>query len=858
LNHRKETPMSTIESTQSLNKTFTPPAYDEPHVWRQFEEIAAQVADAIMAVWPLRDYVAVNPYSGITDRPFLDARAFLRVFSDCETLMPLEHYRNQFQSGRITKASIQAAIEELAELGYEAGHSAEAIVSVLTDASSESSQGSPRAAKTRPVQTIAETAEQVSDTPWTSIIGDEISKFCSAHYDENQSVWKSPWKELPFFQAWRETAAIDRNPELLGIRGFRAFVAELPHTPDRAIVQMLNQLGVPEQLSTSFLLSQAFSMPGWSAWSKYIDSQHDEVDEQALLGLIAARLAYDVALSETLGVNVKWNGIDSSSASFRFGKDEDSDQVSVRFVLLRAAEIAYRNRLVAGMNLSKDTANTRKSAQLVFCIDVRSERFRRHLEAVSKDIETFGFAGFFAMPIAVTPSGQSHRSSHVPVLIKPSLAIREDRLNQPQANEDELADEVLENNLWRTTWKRLQKSALGCFPFVETLGLGFAGQLLKKTLANRSVINGSGAAAFDKHAHANSESCEHALLKDLETTGLSLGEQVDLAEGMLTNLGLTESFARLVAFCGHAAETENNPLAAALDCGACGGHSGEPNGRFAALLLNRPEVRQGLAERGIQIPDDTYFIGGRHNTTTDEITFVDANRVPESHQQELAELLTQTKAAAEQTRLERLETLPGGDAGKLLRRARDWSEVRPEWGLAGNAAFVAGPRSLTQDISLDGRVFLHTYDHESDPESKVLENVMTAPLVVAHWINMQYYASTVDNRNFGSGSKTIHNVVGGFGLLSGNSGDLMTGLPIQSLHDGNQLRHDPVRLQAFLAAPRSAIEAIIDRHEMLRDLLVNGWLHLIAVESDGCYQFSENGWKKLTIDNREAVTSANQ
>ena len=59
---------------------------------------------------------------------------------------------------------------------------------------------------------------------------------------------------------------------------------------------------------------------------------------------------------------------------------------------------------------------------------------------------------------------------------------------------------------------------------------------------------------------------------------------------------------------------------------------------------------------------------------------------------------------------------------------------------------------------------------------------MTAPMIVAHWINMQYFASTVDNDHFGSGNKTIHNVVGRFGILSGNGGDLMTGLPWQSLH----------------------------------------------------------------------------
>ncbi len=62
---------------------------------------------------------------------------------------------------------------------------------------------------------------------------------------------------------------------------------------------------------------------------------------------------------------------------------------------------------------------------------------------------------------------------------------------------------------------------------------------------------------------------------------------------------------------------------------------------------------------------------------------------------------------------------------------------------------------------------------------------MTAPMVVTNWINLQYHASTVDNRRYGSGNKVLHNVVGGrLGVFEGNGGDLRIGLPLQSLHDG--------------------------------------------------------------------------
>jgi hypothetical protein len=132
---------------------------------------------------------------------------------------------------------------------------------------------------------------------------------------------------------------------------------------------------------------------------------------------------------------------------------------------------------------------------------------------------------------------------------------------------------------------------------------------------------------------------------------------------------------------------------------------------------------------------------------------------------------------------------------------------------------------------------LHTYDYHSDPEGKVLEVIMTAPMVVAHLINIQYYASTVDHVHFGSGTKTVHNVVGRFGLFSGNGGDLMTGLPWQSLHTGDRFQHEPIRLNAVIAAPRVMIDRVIAAQAGVETLLDGGWLHLIAIEDQTAYRY---------------------
>lgn len=130
-------------------------------------------------------------------------------------------------------------------------------------------------------------------------------------------------------------------------------------------------------------------------------------------------------------------------------------------------------------------------------------------------------------------------------------------------------------------------------------------------------------------------------------------------------------------------------------------------------------------------------------------------------------------------------------------------------GLAGNAAFIAAPRSLTRGVDLSGRTFLHSYDYTQDTDGSVLQMILSPPLVVAQWISMQYYLSTTDNDVFGSGSKAVHNVGGDFGIIQGSRGDLKVGLPTQSVMLKEGVRqHEPMRLLALIQAPLAAIDRV--------------------------------------------------
>ena len=251
--------------------------------------------------------------------------------------------------------------------------------------------------------------------------------------------------------------------------------------------------------------------------------------------------------------------------------------------------------------------------------------------------------------------------------------------------------------------------------------------------------------------------------------------------------------------------------------------------RLLAALLNDPETRTGLIGRGISIPEDTLFLAGLHDTTTDEITIYD-DALPSDRASDIHQITGWLSQAGKMARAERAPGLPGATPTTVADRALNWAEIRPEWGLAGCAAFIAAPRAATAGKDLGSRAFLHSYDWQADDGFGTLELIITAPVVVASWISLQYYGSAVMPDIFGGGNKLIHNVVGGIGVIEGNSGRLRPGLPWQAVHDGEKLMHEPLRLSVMIEAPRDAITGVLKRHPEVRDLFDNGWLHLFALK----------------------------
>ena len=797
-------------------------------------ELLNELQNIVPPLWPLQDYVAVNPFFGLAHKSFLDTRQLYCGTRDCDLLMPRSYFRSLLNSGQLPPDDIAEALQQCQQ------EYPDQFASLTAQKVCEWVENDlPEVASERTVQTVAENLDGKRGSTWSSHIINDISRYVAPHYDEGQAIWPSPWKSEPLYHAWCNVAKTSRRMEHLGIINFRSFVSQLPESASDAIEQMLHKLAIPRSSWRSFLLCEMFSVSGWASYIGYRAWKPGAPIEpnEDLIGLLAIRLAYDAALAQSWAAG--WaTGVDwSSDAALEVLSPPT--EVLARYCLQVAAEIGYRRSLSNAISTNAPTQSTavRRDLQMVFCIDVRSEVFRRNLESVDHGVETFGFAGFFGMSFEYIPLGASSGVAQCPVLLNPAFQIQETIQGADQESCNHAASQRQTLRSGRKLWKSFQSSAASCFSFVESIGLGYSARLITDSMRLTRTVSKSGFDGVPKKNHKHLGPAQ----SDIGHQNLSLDQKLSLAENMLRNLGLTQSFGRIVAICGHASDVVNNPYKAGLDCGACGGHSGEPNARLAAGLLNNRQVRNGLADRGILIPEDTWFIAAVHNTTTDQITFFDMDTLPAELRVNFQRVQSWVIEAGRLCRAERALRLGSETDADLLRRSRDWAEVRPEWGLAGNAAFIVAPRSRTAGLNLSGRTFMHSYDHRNDPELKVLELIMTAPMVVTSWINLQYYASSVDNRSFGSGNKLIHNVVGQLGVFEGNGGDLKTGLPWQSVHDGERFQHEPLRLLVMIEAPRASVGTIVQRHSHVRDLVTNGWLSLTVLDGSDFYRWTSAG-----------------
>lgn len=817
----------------------TPPQHGDDRA-ASHARLLAEVALAsrvVATARPLDRFVGLNPLAGLEDLSFAQAidvagRALGAQGTPDEATLRAAH-----DAGRISTADLRAAVGMLAPELRDmvvpvAGREVHAVEIIVDDLLHGPCDGRPE----RRTRTLAEAlAPRLA-----AQIDRRTARWCAAYCDAGQAAWSMPNRHLGLYRAWRSVGAHEPGMP----RELRRALRSAPDDAAQAVLGALAELGVPDRELRQYLESHLTALPGWAAHFRY---REQEATGDGLIDLLAVRIVQEAALLgpgvwlPSLVSPVVATGAVSTRdraamllARWGHGTSRTDHVEAVAEVLatlrgrrglawLEAYEAGYRATLLGA--LAQHGAGTpvrAPAAQLVCCIDARSEGLRRRFEALG-DYDTYGFAGFFGVPLSWQPIDDDHAVAHCPVPVAPALPASEHPRHDDAAARRARSGRGRMHGL-RAALHGAHTGAAGAFTLAEFLGMP-AGPLA----AARTVAPERLARAQDRVRAALAPQAPTAV----ELPGLDAQGRIQLAEQILRGIGLVEQFAPIVVICGHESRTANNPFASALDCGACGGHGGRPNAKVAVAVLNDPAVRAGLVDAGITIPNSTWFVAAVHDTTTDVVTIEDEDLAPASAAGHLAQVRAHLEAAGRALAQERAATLPAGDDERPAARSVDWAQVFPEWGLAGCAALIVAPRERTHGVDLGRRTFLHSYAGELDPDGSVLELILTAPMVVAHGLCAQYYAAASDPLRHGSGTKAVHNVVGGVGVTAAAGGDLLTGLPWQSVADGDRLIHEPMRLLVLVEAPRDRVADILARHDGVRRLVDGEWLRLLVREHPG-------------------------
>ncbi len=726
------------------------------------------------------------------------------------------------------------------------------------------------------------------------LVDDILIRFCAAYTDQGFAHWSLPDRDKGFFKSFCELYGEPGGPPRGWMRGLEAelrMVEASGITPLASIAESLERLGVGAEEEEDFITASLLGLRGWAGMLWHMETRGDRVavrvpagtvSEFLAIRLILERFALTYVAHEASGYDGPLDrlrpalrrsigpppGVSIDQRTFLVfqltqvlgwcppalfaltrpqwaalvGEIEAFQGLDRRAVFQQAFERRYRIQVLDALSVRgriepKRVPQTRFQAS--FCLDAREESFRRHLEEVAPDVETFGLAGFYGAAMYYRGAADANYAALCPVVIKPAHWVVEDVVYPLEHTHRRRA------KTRRAVGTATRQLHSGSRSFAGGALLAVLGVLASIPLVAR-VLFPRLTAKLRRAAGRLIQTPPVTRLRlerqsDLpspteEGIGYSVQEMAEIGERMLRDMGLTSGFARLVFFFGHGSFCLNNPHKSAYDCGACSGTPGGPNGRALAAMLNDLRVRDILADHGLEIPATTRFIGGMHNTAIDEFMFYDLDLLPNLYLAEFEAAVATLEEVCRRNaheRCRRFESAPLDltfDEAKrhVEDRSEDLAQTRPEFGNASNAVCFVGRRERTRGLYMDRRSFLASYDPtHDDANHTILARILAAAVPVCEGINMQYYLSYVDNRGWACGTKLPHNVTSLLGVMDGAASDLRPGLPWQSVEI-----HEPLRLLFVIESTKEAMISIMDRNPVIGNILRNEWAQLAVIDPD--------------------------
>ncbi|MGG3032168.1 DUF2309 domain-containing protein [Bacillus stercoris] len=845
---------------------------------RDLNVFITSASRVIAPLWPISTFAARNPWMGLENQTFDQVASWLKNTRDVDIYPSASMIRSAKNKGEIDEVFVEMGLQrwfdshsfhiprDVAERFCHAGLQLDPLPSDLLS-SHEMEKLVSGCRGLDPIDNVfmeplSSYIENQDGERLVTILDHHVIKWSKLYLDDSQAGWTMPNREEGFYRAWQQL--IQYDPALS--KKQRERLKGLPQEAHLALQEALFALGIPESEIQAYLEAHLLSLPGWAGMMLW-RSQQSSHEHALLTEYLAVRLSMEwalikpylpltneraekkISIAPLIAAWIHWGGLTLEEWSQMPASEQNEylsfaysfDEKLRRKLWLEAWEQTYTDRLSQKI-ISKQRETGKKSAlaQLAFCIDVRSEPFRRHLEKEGP-FETIGIAGFFGVPIATCELGSKHSHPSLPIIQKPQNRIKE-FADEDAFNKYNQRKQAVHSLSY--TFKTMKQNVLSSLLLPE-----LSGPWLTLQMAARSFVPRK-AGRFIRNlreAWLRKPDTKLSLHHDATEAEIPVGftdeEKVNYARQALKMMGLTENIAPLVVICGHGSQSTNNPYSAALDCGACGGAAGGFNARVLAAICNLSEVREALLTEGIKIPEDTVFAAAEHNTTVDELHWLYVPELSEAAQEAFEQIEAVMPKVRHHVNAERLAQLPNFQSefknpkAEAHRFAEDWSEIRPEWGLARNAAFIIGQRELTQDCDLEGRAFLHNYDWKQDESGEILANIIAGPGTVAQWINLQYYASTVAPHYYGSGNKATQTVTAGLGVMQGNASDLLAGLPWQSvMKSDHEAYHSPLRLLILIQAPKEYVERLLNNDSAFMQKVQNGWVRLASIDPEGCWE----------------------
>jgi uncharacterized protein YbcC (UPF0753/DUF2309 family) len=717
-------------------------------------------------------------------------------------------------------------------------------------------------------------------------------RLVSSYLDQGMSFWRNPFSSKGFWGFF----VFDVLETEKFVTGWREDLVRLvklhaEKKPEDLICELLTSMGIPSQQWEDFLLEILFDLKGWAGmvnkletepWQATIHAPEIKlVDYIAMVLIIEASVDNYHSKKESISLDIirgreeliELNSFELSLAlyqittSFRLSERwfESLDQATLLKTINDIDSSEHRDKVrlwhesfehhyhqealevIFGHIEAIGPEKTKSSpeAQVLFCIDDREESMRRHLEEYDPTIKSYGVVGFFGLDMKFQSIKNQRLIPQCPPVIKPQRIVKEFVLLNPQTfrkwnnfkGESSLSLYYQSRTLIRGFFATISLGLISTVPMFFQVFLPQFKKIVGKKFNNLFYQDPKTDLMIEKTSGGDS--------------GYTKEEMASIVESILRMCGLDQDFSKLVILLSHGSTSSNNPFKQAYGCGACGGNAGIPNSRAFAKMVNDRSVRDLLVQKGIQIPDETFFVAGFHDTCTDEILFFNLGDLPVSYNSLFQKVKHALYEAGKRNAFERCQRF-SSFTGKLTKdalrhakeRANDIAQPRPEYGHSSNALAIVGPRELTKGLFLNRRSFLLSYDWKLDPDGEVLKNVVIGGIPVAVNINMDYYFSAVDNDNFGCGSKLPLNPTSLLGVMTGSLGDLRIGLAKQMIEI-----HEPIRNLTIIEAPLERVRKLFDGHPRLKNILYHHWMRLVVKDpqTNTWWIFTEKDYMQLNL-----------